>query len=80
VHSEELARARAHVATEIAFARDGHYATLSALNEAIAAGDWRFFFDLPKAVSKVTAAQVRNAARTYLTASARTVGHYIART
>lgn len=80
VEEAELVRARAHVATEIAFARDGHYALLSSLNEAIAAGSWKFFFDLPKAIARITPDAVHVAAQRYLTKTSRTVGHYVART
>jgi zinc protease len=76
----ELARIVAQIRTEMAFARDGHYATLSALNEAIAVGDWRFFFNLPAALDRVTTAQVRAAARTYLQEEGVTIGYYRSRT
>lgn len=72
----ERGRIIANIETEIAFARDGHYATLSALNEAIAVGDWRFFFDLPNRIAQVTLDDVARVARTYAVAEHLTVGHY----
>lgn len=72
----ELSRVRSALETEIAFARDGHYAMLSALNEAIATGDWRFFFDLPRTLGRVTAQDVRTVAEKYLVPATSTVGYY----
>ena len=76
VSKEELVRAQARMATEMAYARDGHYAILSTLNEAIAVGDWRFFFTLPKMTQKQTAPQLTAVARSHLTKSGVTVGYY----
>ncbi len=78
VEQSELDRVLAQIRTELAFARDGHYALLSILNEAIASGDWRYFFDMPKRLGAVTVTDVRTAARTYLSERSMTVGHYIA--
>ncbi len=74
----ELARVLAQLQTQMVFARDGHYAMLSVLNESIASGNWKYYFDLPALVSKVTAGDVRRVARTYLADTSMTVGHYIA--
>jgi zinc protease len=80
VTPQELQGVLAHLETEMAFARDGHYATLSVLNEAIAVGDWRFLFTLPHRIQKVTAEDVVRVARTYLTRSKMTTGMYRATT
>ena len=76
VTAHELSRVLAQLTTEMAFARDGHYAMLSALNEAIATGDWRFFFDLPKLMARVHPSTLRTVAKTYLTERGMTVGYY----
>lgn len=76
VTPDELARIRASLLTEMAFARDGHYATLSTLNEAIAMGDWRFFFDLPRAVAHLTPNHIQDVAQRYLRSDTLTVGYY----
>lgn len=80
VTQEELERVRAQVLTEIAFARDGHYALLATLNEAIATGDWHFFFNLPKAFERVTCEDVQRVAEEYLSRMRVTVGYYRADT
>jgi zinc protease len=76
VSRDELRRVLAGIETEMAFARDGHYATLSTLNEAIAVGDWRFLYKLPAQIGKVTASDVKRVAGTYLNELTMTVGHY----
>ncbi len=73
---DELTRSLALLETAHATARDGHFALLATLNEAIAVGDWRLFFDLPTLVRKVTLADVQRVGTTYLTPSHLTVGHY----
>lgn len=76
VSDDELMRVVAHLKTEIAFARDGHYAMLSNLNEAIAVGDWKFFFDLPETMGRVTIHDILRVARTYLCDEGETSGYY----
>lgn len=76
VSKHELACVLAGIQTEMAFARDGHYAMLGALNEAIAVGDWRFFFDLPRKLRRMTPAVVCTAASTYLAEDTSTIGYY----
>lgn len=78
VHARDVARVVAQIEAELVFTRDGHYATLAALNEAIAVADWRYFFDLPGALAKVTPEDVRRVARTYLTDDSLTIGRYYA--
>lgn len=79
VSKNELDRVLSGVTTEIAFSRDGHYAMLSSLNESIAAGDWRLFFDVPKNIEKVTPKKMKDVARTYLSKNTMTVGYYRAK-
>jgi zinc protease len=76
VSEDELARVLSRLETEIAFARDGHYAMLSNLNEAIAVGDWKFFFDLPETMGRVTTDDISRVSRTYLCDEGETLGYY----
>jgi zinc protease len=76
VSAAELAKVLANIQTEMTFARDGHYAMLSVLNEAIAAGDWKYFFELPKKIQAVTVADVKRVAKTYLMPEQVTAGYY----
>lgn len=77
ITKDELKKARIGVETEMAFSRDGHYRFLSALNESIAAGDWRYYFDLPERFAAVTVSDVRRVAATYCVNDMMTIGHYI---
>ena len=43
VDDSEILRAVAQIRATVAFSRDGSYAVASALNEAIAIGDWEFY-------------------------------------
>ncbi len=74
-----IERVIAQIQTTIAFTRDGHYATLSMLNESIASGDWTMFFALPKKLASVTKEDVQRVAKKYLTKEAMTVGYFRAR-
>ena len=76
VTEKELAHVVTGVTTEIAFSRDGHYAMLSSLNESIATGDWKFFFDLPRTITAVTTHMVQAVAQKYLVEQGMTVGYY----
>jgi len=76
VTARELAKVLAGIQTGMALARDGHYALLATLNEAIAVGDWKLCFTLPQACARVTADDVRRVATQYLTEETMTVGYY----
>ncbi|MBP9760128.1 MAG: insulinase family protein [Candidatus Pacebacteria bacterium] len=79
VTQSECTRVVAGIQTDMVFARDGHYATLSALNEAIALGDWRYLFDLPKKLEEVTPEHIRHVSAQYLISDHLSVGYYKAR-
>lgn len=76
VTKHEFDRVLSQVMTEIAFSRDGHYEMLSSLNESIATGDWRFFYDLPKSIEKVSLEKMKAVAHIYLSKQRMTVGYY----
>ncbi len=74
---DELARARRQVVAEEAFNRDGPYAVVSQLNEAIAVGDWTLFTSFRDRIEAVTAADVQAAAARVADADRLTVGWYV---
>lgn len=72
----ELSRAKRLLRTQLAQRKDGPYQFLSALNESIATGDWTHFVTVGENLMRVTAADVRRVARTYLTDDQSTVGWF----
>jgi zinc protease len=76
VTKRELRRVLRSIQTDMARARDGHYAMLSSLNEAIAVGDWKYYFDMPKKLEKVRPLDVQRAAQTYFVETQETLGYY----
>ena len=77
VTDAELARARRQVVADEAFGRDGPYAVVSQVNEAVAVGDWTLFADYRDRIEAVTAADVQAAAAQILHDDRRTVGWYV---
>lgn len=73
----ELARGRQQVVADEAFGRDGPYAVVAQLNEAIALGDWTLFAEYRDRIDAVTPAAVQAAAARLVSADRRTVGHYV---
>lgn len=74
VTSLELEQARRFVRADTAEKRDGAYAFLSALNEDIATGDWTRFVNSPKALRRVTPADIQRVAQKYLVDTQSTIG------
>ena len=77
VTDAEVSAAIAQILAAAAYARDGSFAVASALNEYIAAGDWTLYVTSDEALKKVTAADVKRVANTYLLEDKRTTGWFI---
>ena len=73
----ELARGRRQVVADEAFGRDGPFAVVAQLNEAIAVGDWTLHADYRARIEAVTLADVQAAAARLVHPDRRTVGHYV---
>ncbi|TAG48650.1 MAG: insulinase family protein [Betaproteobacteria bacterium] len=75
--AEELARVKIQMekSYDQTFADSGRFAV--ALSEAIAVGDWRFFFLQRDRVAKVTLADVERVAKAYFKPQNRTLGKFI---
>jgi zinc protease len=73
----EVSSAIAQILASAAYGRDGSFAIASTLNEYIAAGDWTLYVTEDEALKKITAADVKRVANTYLTESKRTTGWFI---
>ncbi|MDB4991953.1 MAG: peptidase domain protein, partial [Parcubacteria group bacterium] len=79
VTSAELKKAQISMRIAIASRRDGVYAFLESVNEAIAVGDWTQFVTLPEKYQNVTVKDVQRVARTYLVKDQSTVGWFISK-
>ena len=77
VDQEELSRAIAKTRATVAFSRDGSYAVASALNEAIAIGDWEFYTNFLDNIESVSTENIQLAAKQYLVEDQSTVGWFI---
>ena len=77
VDQEELNRAIAKTRATVAFSRDGSYAVASALNEAIAIGDWEFYTNFLDNIEAVSTENIQLAAKQYLLEDQSTVGWFI---
>ncbi len=77
VSKNEIERAKAQINSEMAFSRDGSYSIASALNEAIAIGDWRFYTTYNNKIAAVTAEDIKRVANTYLQEDQSTTGYFI---
>jgi zinc protease len=77
VTDAEVAMAQSKYAAATAYGRDGAFAIASILNEAIAAGDWTLYYRMEEAVRRVTAADVKRVADTYLVPDKSTTGWFV---
>ena len=77
VDESEIMRAVAQIRATVAFSRDGSYAVASALNEAIAIGDWQFYTTFLEKIKLVTINDITKVAEKYLVEDQSTVGWFI---
>lgn len=75
----EVERAKAQVEAQTAFHRDAPGQVAAALGEAVAAGDWRLYFEYLERVRAVGADDVQRVAARYLDDDSLTVGLFIPR-
>src|SRR5215212_10411605 len=74
---EETGKAKRQIAASVAYERDGTHNVAMQMSEAEAVADWRFYNTYAANVARVTAEDVRRAARLYFREETRTVGHFI---
>jgi len=77
ITADELNRAKAQIKSEMAFSRDGSYSIASALNEAIAIGDWTFYTTYADNINSVKRSDVKAAAQKYFHEDQSTTGYFI---
>ncbi len=77
VSDRELQKAKNIITAQLIYLRDSPFGVVSAMAEAEAVADWKFYVDLPKKIEQVTAADIRRVVIQYFTADNRTVGYFI---
>ncbi len=77
VTAAELKAAIAKTLAEAAFKRDGSFAVAGNLNECIAAGNWSLFYSLDEATQRVTLADIKRVANSYLNEDQSTTGWFV---
>jgi len=77
VDESEIMRAVAQIRATVAFSRDGSYAVASALNEAIAIGDWEFYTTFLDKIKLVTPSDIKRVANKYLIEDQSTTGWFV---
>ncbi|HZS05793.1 MAG TPA: pitrilysin family protein [Blastocatellia bacterium] len=77
VSERELQRAKNIILSQMIYLRDSPFGVVSALAEAEAVADWKFYADLPKNIEAVTADDIQRVAQKYFTTDNRTVGWFI---
>ena len=79
VTEAECEKARTQIEAEVIFDRDSTDQIAASLSEAIAVADWEWYADYPKAIRRVTPADVQRVVLAYLHDDALTVGLYLPR-
>jgi zinc protease len=77
VTEDELRRAKQQIETAVIRSRDGTYQLTSALGEAVASADWKFFLTYVDRINAVTADEVKRVAAAYLVPDRATVGWFV---
>ena len=77
VDESEIMRAVAQIRATVAFSRDGSYAVASALNEAIAIGDWEFYTTFFDKIKLVTPTDIKRVVNKYLIEDQSTTGWFV---
>ncbi len=77
VREAEVEKARTQIEADVIFDRDSTDQIAASLSEAIAVADWQWYADYPRAIRRVTAADVQRVARKYFHDDALTVGTYL---
>ena len=77
VTNDEINRAKAQTKATVAFSRDGSYSVASAINEALAIGDWTFYTTFLEKINSVSKKEIMEIAQNYLIDKHKTTGWFI---
>ena len=79
VKKTERDRAQAQTRATVAFSRDESYAVASAINEAIAIGDWTFYTTFINKIESVNEKTIQTVAKKYLLEQTSTTGWFVSK-
>lgn len=77
VTADEVKRAQQQIEVAVTRSREGAYRYASALGEAVASANWKWFIDYTDNISRVTPADVQRVAAKYLRPDNATVGWFL---
>jgi zinc protease len=77
IGEDELRRAQQRIEVAVARQRDGPYRVASALGEAVASADWKWFLTYVDRINAVRTEDVKRVAATYLVPARATVGWFV---
>jgi zinc protease len=77
VSDQELQKAKNIIITQMVYLRDSPFGVVSAIAEAEAVSDWKFYVDLPQLVEKVTPSDIKRVVNAYFNNDNRTIGYFI---
>lgn len=75
---QELTRATRQIIADEAFGRDGPFAVVARLNEAIAAGDWTLYTTFLDRIKHISAEDIRGATRRLVNRDKAIIGYHVA--
>ena len=77
VSEEELKQAKSVYLTNLIYSKDGSFKIADLINDGIAIGDWKDYFDFPKSIEKTTVQDLNRVAQTYFKKDQQTTGWFI---
>ena len=74
---DELKQAKSVYLTELIYSKDGSFQIADLINDGIAIGDWKDYFNLSKSIEKMTVQDLNRVARTYFKEDQQTTGWFL---
>ena len=77
VSKEELKQAKSVYLTNLIYSKDGSFQIADLINDGIAIGDWRDYFDFSKSIEQTTVQDLNRVAQTYFKKDQQTTGWFL---
>ena len=77
VNEEELKQAKSVYLTNLIYSRDGSFQIAELINDGIAIGDWKDYFNISKSIEKTTVQDLNRVAQTYFKKDQQTTGWFL---